>query len=470
MKKPRFLFWFIIAITILAIVVDIPQKFSISFNSKIPLINKKVSIHREFFGFNPALVLPFLTNKKMDFRKGLDLEGGVSVTLKADMKEIPASQRDSALESAKTVIERRINLFGVSEPVVQKSTVNGDHRIIVELPGVTDVNQALDLIGKTAQLIFWEDSAKENSGSKSAQVESSNLATSSALPLGITSIFREPKKTNLSGSDLQQTNVSFDQNTGKPQVQLVFTSEGSKKFAEITKRNVGKVIAIALDDQIIEAPRVNEAIIGGNAVITGNFTTQSAKALTIQLNAGALPVPLSILEQRTIGATLGASSLQKSLFAGILGFIIIVVFMVFLYGRLGILASIALFLYTLFVLAIFKLSSLTPYGITLTLAGIAGFILSIGMAVDANVLIFERMKEEVRSGKKQDAAIELGFSRAWSSIRDSNASSLITCFILYNFGTGPVKGFALTLAIGVLVSMFSAIMITRTFLRLIYRS
>lgn len=431
MKKPRILFWLIIALTIFSTLIDIPKDtFS-----------------------------PFRFQKTLDFRKGLDLEGGVTVTLKADVKNLSSSQKSAALESAKTVIEKRINLFGVSEPVIQMATVNGDSRIIVELPGVTDVNQALNLIGTTAQLTFWEDQGAS---------ASSKLATSSA-PLGITSLFQNPKKTDLTGNDLQETNVTFDQNTGKPQVQLIFTSDGSKKFADITKKNVNKVVAIALDNQIIEAPKVNEPILNGNAVITGNFTTQTAKNLSIQLNAGALPVPLSILEQHRVGATLGASSLEKSLFAGILGFFIIVLFMIVLYGRLGILASIALFLYTLFVLAIFKASTLTPYGITLTLAGIAGFILSVGMAVDANILIFERMKEEIRLGKKQDVAIELGFSRAWTSIRDSNVSSLITSGILYKFGTGPVRGFALVLAIGVLVSMFSAIVVTRTFLRLTSR-
>ncbi|MDP3987967.1 MAG: protein translocase subunit SecD [Candidatus Levybacteria bacterium] len=446
MKNPRTFFWIIIILTAFSIFVQLPQSLNLS------LVNKKVQINKELFGIK----IP----KQLDFRKGLDLEGGVSITLRADMKNIPSSQKTSALESAKTVIERRINLFGVSEPVIQTATVNNDYRIIVELPGVTDANQAVRLIGTTAQLTFWEDGS--SSGAK--------LASPSALPMGITSIFANSQKTDLTGSDLEQSTVGFDQNTAKPQVQLSFTSEGSKKFAEITKRNVGKVVAIALDNQVIEAPRVNEPILTGNAVITGSFTTETAKDLVIQLNAGALPIPLSILEQRTVGATLGASSLQKSLFAGILGFLVIVIFMVVLYGRLGFLASIALFLYTLFVLTIFKLSTLTPYGITLTLAGIAGFILSIGMAVDANILIFERMKEEKRLGKRDDIAIELGFSRAWSSIRDSNVSTLITSGILYKFGTGPVRGFALVLVIGVLVSMFSAIVVTRTLLRMTNRS
>ncbi len=386
----------------------------------------------------------------------MDLEGGTSITLKADMKGIGVNQRLDALESAKTVIERRVNFFGVSEPVVQTAVGTNDYRIIVELPGVSDVNQAVQLIGTTAQLTFWEEGA-----SGSAKLASSSAST---LPLGMTTLYTNPHKTNLTGNDLQQTSVTFDSNTGSPQVNLVFTSDGAKKFEAITQRNVNKRVSIVLDNQIVEAPQVNQVISGGNAVITGGFTTDAAKAISVQLNAGALPVPLSVLQENTIEASLGIASLNKSLFAGLIGFIIIVIFMITLYGRLGVIASFALVLYTVFVLAIFKLIP-----ITLTLAGIAGFILSIGMAVDANILIFERMREELRRGKTQDVAIELGFSRAWASIRDSNVSSIITSCILYYFGTGIVRGFAVTLAIGVLISMFSAIVVTRTFLRMVYK-
>lgn len=453
-KHPALLFWIIIFLTIASILIDLPSEFTISFDSpKIPILNKSISVHRVFRGFSPNFSLGnFRFQKQFEFHRGLDLEGGTSITLKADMKQVPQELRQSALDSAKGVIERRINLFGVSEPIIQTATVNGDSRIVVELPGV-DPTQALSLIGTTAQLTFWEEGA-----SGSAKLDPSTL------PLGLTSLFQNPKKTNLTGSDLEETKVSFDQNNGQAQVQLSFTSDGAKKFADITKRNIDKVVAIALDNEVIQAPRVNQAIVDGNAVITGGFTSDQAKAVSIQLNAGALPVPFSILEQRSIGATLGESSLEKSLFAGFLGFIIIVIFMIVLYGRLGVIASFALLLYTLFVLAIFKIIP-----VTLTLAGIAGFILSIGMAVDANILIFERIKEELRLGKKKEIAIELGFTRAWSSIRDSNISSLITSFILYYFGTGIVRGFAITLAIGVLVSMFSAITVTRTFLKLLYK-
>ncbi|MBI2031326.1 MAG: protein translocase subunit SecD [Candidatus Levybacteria bacterium] len=447
---PRRLFWAIIILTFLAIFVNLPDIRSVSFG---PIKNINIS---------PNTLLSRLgITKEFEFRRGLDLAGGTSITFRADMSDVSSAQRKDAFEGAKAVIEKRINLFGVSEPIIQTSSVNGDSRIIVELPGVTDINQAINLIGTTAQLSFWEEGA----------TGSAKIASPSAYPLGAVQVLGEnPHKTDLTGKDLQQASVSFDQNTGKPQVQLVFTSDGTKKFADITKGNVNKIVAIVLDEIVIEAPRVNEPILTGSAVISGSFSVDQAKTLSTQLNAGALPVPLSVLEQRVIGPTLGVESLRKSLFAGIIGFVIIVLFMCILYGRLGVLASIALFIYSLIVLAIFKISNITPYGITLTLSGIAGFILSIGMAVDANILIFERIKEERRSGRREEVAIELGFTRAWSSIRDSNVSTLITSTILYQFGTGVVKGFALVLAIGVLVSMFSAIVVTRTFLRVVNKS
>jgi preprotein translocase subunit SecD len=446
MRNPRFLLWIIIIFTVLAVFINLPSKFNFS-AKPLPAVE-----------FNQAEILAKLgITKKLDFRKGLDLEGGTSITLKAEMKNIPAAQRKDALESAKIVIERRVNLFGVAEPIVQTSTANGEYRIIVELPGVTDLNEVRSLIGTTAQLTFWEEV-----GTSSGKFKENQPNYPLNLPAGY-------NKTNLTGNDLKQSAVGFNQNTGKPQVLLTFTSDGSQKFGEITKRVVGKRLAIVLDNLAIEAPNVNEPILGGNAEISGGFTIETAKTLATELNAGALPVPLTTLQNHVIGPTLGLSSLQKSLFAGAVGFVIIVIFMIILYGWLGAIASVALALYTLFVLAIFKASSLTPYGITLTLSGIAGFILSIGMAVDANILIFERIKEETRAGKPKKIALDLGFARAWTSIRDSNISTLITSAVLYKFGIGTVKGFALVLAIGVLVSMFSAIVVTRTFLRIVYK-
>jgi len=446
--SPRFLFFSIILLTLASVFINLPNLQKISLG---PIKNLDIDLS--------SFLRTFRIGKNLEFRKGLDLEGGTSITFKADMSDVSSAQKSDALNSAKIVIEKRINLFGVSEPVIQTATVNGDSRIIVELPGVTDVNQAINLIGTTAQLSFWEQGG----------TESAKTATPSAFPLGIIEVLGPSAvKTSLTGNDLDRSSVTFDQNTGNPQVQLVFSGKGAEKFSDITKRNVNKIVAMVLDNQVIEAPRVNQAILTGNAVITGGFTLAQAKLLSTELNAGALPVPLSVLEQRVIGPTLGIESLKKSFLAGVIGFLIIVIFMSILYGRLGVVACFALVVYSLLVLSIFKISNLTPYGITLTLSGIAGFILSIGMAVDANILIFERIKEEKRLGKKQEESIEIGFSRAWPSIRDSNISTLITSAILYEFGTGIVKGFALVLAIGVLVSMFSAIVVTRTFLRFFY--
>lgn len=415
LRTTRVLLWFIIILTIFAVLVNLPN-------------------------------LHFLHIKKeFSFRKGLDLEGGTSITFRADMSGIQPAQREKALNAAKNVIEKRVNLYGVSEPVIQTADVNGDLRIIVELPGVSNVNQAIELVGQTAKLEFRE---------------ATNATDSAGLLI--------TKPTGLTGADLQDAGDSFDQKTGAPIVLFRIADKSQEKFFETTEKLKGKKMGIFLDRQFISAPVVQSAI-RDQGQISGNFTVEETKRLALQLNAGALPVPLISLHPHTVDPTLGISSLQKSLFAGLLGLVIIVVFMSVLYGKLGMLASLALLLYTLLVLSIFKLSTLTPYAITLTLSGIAGFILSIGMAVDANILIFERTKEEIRFGKSKEIALELGFSRAWTSIRDSNVSTLITSIVLYEFGNGVVRGFALVLAIGVLISMFSAIVVTRTLLRMVYK-
>ncbi len=445
MKSLRLFFLFVLCLTLLAVyIVVLPITFpKTPLFKNLPSIPGGIHIHAG----------PLQIDRDFPFQRGLDLQGGTSITLKADMAKIKSADRDNALQTAQSVIERRINLFGVKEPVVQTSHVNGDYRIIVELPGV-NVQQAVQLVGTTAQLTFWEPVA-----SSSALAVDPNL-----LPIGIPqTIGPFAHATDLTGSDLQNAVVVFDNKSGSPQVQLTFTSSGTKKFGDITQRNVGKPIAMVLDNVVLEAPTVNEVILTGDALISGGFTTSTANQLSIQLRAGSLPVPLSVLQQQSIGATLGEGSLEKSLFAGFVGFAVIVVFMTFLYGRLGVIASVALAVYTLITLAVFKMIP-----VTLTLAGIAGFILSIGMAVDANILIFERMKEELRSGKSSKSAIELGFSRAWTSIRDSNIATIITSAVLYYFGTGVVRGFAFTLAIGVIISLFSAISVTRTLLRQFY--
>lgn len=448
MKNSKFFVLTVIIVSGLLLLVDLPMNFNLG-KHKLPFLRQQIDLSNINFS-KIDLKIPFLHIKKdLPYKLGLDLQGGTRLIYKVEMKDIPKNEQDIAFESARGVIDRRINFFGVTEPTIQSLKLPSEYRIIVELPGTSDITQALDLIGRTAQLSFWEEGDKK-------------LASESAMlfPYGSTSVFaNEPIKTKLTGKDLKAAKVVFGSQDGTPQVQLDFSTKGAKLFGEITKKNVGKRLAIVLDDIIVEAPVVNQAILNGNAIISGSFTTETSKNLAIQLNAGALPAPLTIIGQTTVGPSLGIESLKKSLLGGLLGFISIIVFMVYLYKKEGIIASFALIIYTVLVLFLFKVIP-----VTLTLAGVAGFILSIGMAVDANILIFERMKEELRSGKPQNIALKLGFARAWTSIRDSNVSSLITTFILFYFGTGAIRGFALTLAIGILVSMFSAIVVTRNLL------
>ncbi|HLB95398.1 MAG TPA: protein translocase subunit SecD [Patescibacteria group bacterium] len=375
--------------------------------------------------------------REFKIHQGLDLQGGAHLVFELDTSRIDQKDIKSAGQSVINVIDRRINALGVSEPVIQAAKISGKESVIVELPGIADVNEAINLIGKTAQLKFMEENPDNN--------DTSNPFI----------------ETKLSGAHLKRAEVQFDQNTGEPQVGIQFNNEGTKLFSDITQRNIQKPVAIKLDEEIISAPTVQSAIDNGEAVITGKFTIDEAKKLAIELNAGALPVPIKLVEQRTIGATLGSDSIKKSLIAGLIGLLLVALFMIFYYKVPGVLATIALVFYALIVLALFKLIP-----ITLTLAGIAGFILSVGMAVDANILIFERTKEELTAGKTIGLAIEEGFRRAWPSIRDSNFSSLLTCLILYYGTTGLVRGFAVTLALGILVSMFTAITCSRTLLRL----
>ena len=388
--------------------------------------------------YRPRINFNFLGQRfyrDLSLKLGLDLSGGVHLVYQAD-----TSQAD-AMEATRANIERRVNSLGVSEPIIQTSKVGSDYRLIVELAGVTDINQAVSLIGQTALLEF----------------RATRVATPSSAA--------DFASTGLTGRDLILSQVQFNggKTAGQPVVSIEFSPEGTKKFAEITGKNIGKPLAIFLDNQLVTAPTVQSVISDGRAVISGNFTADEAKKLTIQLNAGALPVPIHIIEQRNIGATLGVESIHKSIVAAAVGLVVIWLFMIVNYGVKGLLADLALIVYILIFLALIKLIP-----ITLTLAGIAGFILSIGMAVDANILIFERMKEELRWGRPLKAAVELGFHRAWTSVRDSNASSLITAGLIFWFGTGSVRGFALTLAVGVLVSLFTSITVTRTLLRLIY--
>jgi preprotein translocase subunit SecD len=365
------------------------------------------------------------------------------------MKDVPFDAQSDALASARDVIERRVNAFGVGEPLVQ---VSGNNRIIAELPGVKDINEAIRLIGQTPFLEFRE----ETDETPSATPDENGQVT-----VSVNDIF---KPTSLNGKQLERAVLEFDQTTGAPIVSLQFDDEGKQLFAELTQRMLGKRLAIFLDGEIISAPTVQSAITDGQAIITNIGTVQEAKELVTRLNSGALPVPIRLISQQNVGATLGIDSLHKSVQAALIGFILVSVFMLAYYRLPGLIAVIALCIYILISIALFKLM-----GITLTLAGIAGFILSIGMAVDANVLIFERMREELRKGKDLGRALDDGFARAWLSVRDSNTSSLITTFILGYFGTSIIRGFAITLSLGILVSMFTAITLSRTMLKIAVR-
>lgn len=495
------------------------------------------------------------------YRLGLDLQGGTHLIYEADTNKVPSGEKADALEGVRDVIERRVNAFGVSEPVIQTNRSGEAWRVAVELAGVKDVGEAIKMIGETPILEFKEEAAKDLTPEQKKEMEDFNAAAKqkaedvlkqvrrpradfSALAkqysddpgskanggdldwfpegamvkpfedavkeLADGAISRELVKTQfgyhvikktgaretdkdgqkikeyrashilirtkgetdylagdwkfsgLTGQQLKRANVQFDPNSGLPNVALEFNDDGKKLFGEITERNVQKKVAIFLDGLPISIPVVNEPIREGKAVITGDFTVAEAKQLAQRLNAGALPVPIILVSQQTVGASLGLDSLRKSLVAGLIGFLAVALFMILFYRLPGVLATLALLLYAVIVLSIFKMIP-----VTLTLAGIAGFILSIGMAVDANVLIFERTKEELRRGLPITQALNEGFGRAWLSIRDSNVSSLLTCLFLMWFGTSVIKGFAVTLSLGILASMFSAITVTRILLHLV---
>ncbi|MBI4120374.1 MAG: protein translocase subunit SecD [Parcubacteria group bacterium] len=388
------------------------------------------------------------------FRLGLDLLGGTHLVYEANLDQISAADRASAMEGLRDVIERRVNIFGVSEPVVAVNQAGQKWRLVVELAGVKNINDAIRMIGQTPYLEFREQRPEE----ETKQILES-LGGQDYDPRAIDPYFTP---TQLSGRYLKKAILSFDSQTSRPEVSLEFDDVGRDLFGQITKQNVNKPLAIYLDGLPISAPVVQQEITSGRAQITGNFGVKEAKQLVERLNSGALPVPISLISQQSVGASLGQDSLRRSLAAGAAGFILVVVFMLVWYRLSGLVAVLALIIYTILTLAVFKLIP-----VTLTLAGVAGFILSIGMAVDANILIFERMKEELRSGRVFGSALEEGFKRAWNSIRDSNVSSLITASILYWFGSSLVRGFALTLGLGILISMFSAITLTRTFLRVL---
>ncbi len=452
-KSYRLLSIFLIILAIFLGCFDYPKPF----NRGIDLINQKFGWH-----------LPHMIEKP--FQLGLDLKGGVELLYKADLSKIEKSDWREAMDGLKEVIENRINIFGVREAEITPVETSQGYRLSVKIPGVKDPEAAIREIGKTPYLEFKEERTREereriireNIKEVPEDLDINTLCFNKDFILSFISQFgQDPcyKSTKLSGRFLKRSQVAFDQNTGEPIVTLEFNKEGSKIFEDLTQRNVGKILAIYIDNVLISAPRVQEKITGGKAIITGKFTPKEAKELANNLNAGALPVPIELISQKTVGATLGMLSLKKSLKAGIIGFLAIIVFLIVFYRFPGFLASVALLIYVAITLFLFKVIP-----VTLTLAGIGGFILSIGMAVDANILIFARMREEKKQGKMFLDVVKEGFSRAWPSIRDGNLTTLLISLILFTIGSSFVKGFATTLSIGILVSMFSAIFVTRSFL------
>ncbi len=460
MQNKYYIFIGIVILAILAGIFAYPNYF----NNGVDYLNQKLS-----------WTLPHFLDKP--YVLGLDLQGGVSLVYQADLSSV--SDPSGAMSGLRDVIERRVNMFGVSEPIVQ---VQGENRLLVELPGVTDVDQAIQMIGQTPYLEFDEQRTEEETQKildkmqeiQTAQEKGEDISKIQDWQIALENPYFKP--TDLTGKYLTKATVVFDQTTYKPQIQLKFDSDGAGLFEEITARNINKPLAIFLDGasiidangdgkidaQDLYAPIVQNKITGGEAVITGDISTQTANTISSRLNSGALPVKIGQpISQETVGPTLGTVSLQKSLVAGLYGLLAVIVFMVVFYRFPGLLASLALVVYVVIVLAIFKLIP-----VTLTLAGIGGFVLSIGMAVDANILIFARMKEEINAGKGLSTAIDEGFKRAWPSIRDSNFNSLIVCAILFFVATSFIKGFAFTLALGIIVSLFSAIFITRILLQI----
>lgn len=449
MRKEFFKLGGVLGLFILSILIALPR---------IPIQAPKLGIDTSIGGYYINVFNGLAVFDLRDVKKGLDLSGGVRLVLKADMSKIVENERDLALESAREVISRRVDYLGVSEPHINTLKTADEYRIEVEIPGLEDVRSAISAIGTTAQLRFkvlkpeipWsEDKYQEYAQNPEVWQDS-----------------------DVSGADLKGADLVFSQGMSlqdktRPQIQMKFSPEGRKKFSQLAKDNVNKPVGIFFEDSPfpLSMPVVDPDLAEGvvtDPVISGTFDVETAKALSLQIRAGALPVPIEIIEQKTIDATLGKESVDKSLVAGAIGLLGVMIFMVIMYGKLGLIANFALLLYSAITISIFKLIP-----VTLSLPGIAGFILSVGMAVDASILVFERIREELNWGKPRGIAIKLGFERSWSSIKDSNISSLITAFILFYFGSGMVRGFALTLSIGIIVSLFTSVVVVRTIIRTI---
>lgn len=385
-----------------------------------------------------------LKNVKLSVQQGLDLKGGAQLVFQADFSKTAPADRSTAMDSLITVMEKRANYGGTNEVTVQSI---GNNRVSVSLPGVKDVHDAISRIGQTANLTFVAVNAQTN----------------------------QVSPTGIDGKDIASATADYDPTRDQPVVDLNLKGgESTKKFAELTTQlsQSGNLLLAELDGQPTFGPATTQPITNGQAILSGNMDIDTARKIADEITAGALPVPVTLVEQSSIGPTLGQESIQQSFVAGLVGLGVVALFMLLYYRLAGLLAVCALFIYSTITLTLYKLSAFVPgYTIVLTLAGIAGFILSIGMAVDANILIFERMKEELRAGKSFVSAVEVAFDRAWTSIRDSNVSTLITCAILYltSSSTPIIRGFAVTLGLGVLVSMFTAVVVTRTLLRVVIR-
>ncbi len=479
--KQRDTIWFaaIVLMTLITLWINLPIEHPQWVNSLLIWQPQESKEYNRNTGADPLRI-----------RQGLDLQGGVQIVLQAVPVEVESAesaeeaqaQLAASIETARNIIERRVNGLGLAEALVQ---TQGSDRVVVELPGVEDPELAVNTIKETGLLEFIDTGPLplEPGTRVRTTLNTRTLTDTQSLtdtqPLSATAgLFQEDKvyETVFTGRDLKRALPAQDPTTGEFYVAFELQPDAAQRFAEYTSSHIGQYLTIVLDGVVVSSPRIQAVIPDGAGRITGNFSYQEARSLGIQLQYGALPVPLQVESQRSIGATLGAESVEKSITAGIIGLVTVLVFMVVYYRLPGSLASLALIIYALLNLAFFRLLP-----VTLTLPGITGFLLSTGMAVDANILIFERMKEEVRRGRSLKAAIEAGFDRAWTSIRDSNISTLIICAILYWLGSGfsvlglrligapAVKGFAITLAIGVLVSMFTAVIVTRTFLRLVFR-
>ncbi len=394
---------------------------------------------------------PYLQPPRLQVNLGLDLQGGSHIVLEArQTPEVPVTRE--AVDAALEVIRRRIDQLGVVEPTIQRE---GERRIIVELPGIEDPQRALRVIGQTALLEFV------NTGSQSLPEGATwnEAGTVVTLPGPEKRTIPLKKEVVVTGADLADARAAFEQgqvSTGAPIVTFQFKGPGAKKFEEFTGSHIGQYLTIVLDNRVISSPVIQSRITGGSGQISGRFTLEEARELAVLLRAGALPVPVEVVERRTVGPSLGRDSLNLSLRAGTIAVALIIIFMIALYRLPGVLANTALLLYALFLFA-----ALAALRATMTLPGIAAFIISVGMAIDANVLIFERIREELRAGKTLRAGIQSGWERAWSAILDSNVTTLVGAAVLFVLGTGPIKGFATTLFIGVLISMFTAIVITR---------